>query len=1050
MRKKTNNGAAPKEPAATANIESTSTGTAVKGRRHRKRKKFGILKTLLILFLIVVAAGVSTVSWYVYKTLSKAPAIDPTTLYDLLNQSTVIYDDQGEEMDTIFSSGGNRDNVTIDQIPVHVQNAFIALEDKSFRTHHGFNVIRIVGAVLEKLRHGGQISGTSTITQQLARNLYLPDTQFDYDYGRKIIEAYYALEIENTLSKDEILEAYLNTIYYGYGCYGIEKASQSYFGKSVSDISIAQAAALATLPQAPNDYELVSYIDGGTAGEYKDVLLKETSDGVFIYNDITKGRRETCLKLMLDQGFISQDEYEEAVETPLKDMLKPDYNVYDSDAAYFEDYVIEEVISDLQDGKGMTYDDAWDLVYNGGLQIYSTMDSQAQSVVLEEFADISNYPDVIPDYDSEGNILNQYGQVLLYRYENYFDDDGDYILPAGNAEMQDDGSMIIYYGGDLNIYDTSVGDTTEYSLEFKNMYTLDENRELYAIQGGYINIPAEFKSRNEDGDLIISADFFKSEDYKDFMTVNDDGTVTIPPSSYSLRGKTIQPQAAMTIVENGTGHIKAMVGGRNTSGRMIYNRAINTRQPGSSIKPLGVYSAALQQSAEEAAAGVKHKFTDYGFDKQGADLYGDYLTAHSVVIDEKMTVNGRVWPTNFDMTYTGAQTIRTGMQNSLNTCAVKVWYQVGLDYSLQNIKNFGITTLVEEGDVNDLNAAALALGGMTNGVTTLEMASAYTVFPNNGVRYDTSSYTKVLDSTGKVILENDPEEHQVLDPGVAWIMADMLNDIVESLAANYAQIPGVFVGGKTGTTNGYYDDWFDGFTPNYTASLWIGNDYGFSLAEHSIIATYMWGNIMRRIDGCYEGSRAPMPSNVIYTSGEYFVNGTQSGLKDASDMKEEVTICKDSGLLATPDCKHTEKKEFETFGDDENKAPEYYCYLHNPDPSKYPIDPEQEDAYQEAKEKAEKEKEEEERKKKEEEERKKKEEEERKRREEEEKKQQEDPEPVDPEPVDPEPVDPEPVDPEPVDPEPDDPEPDDPNPDDPNPDDPNPDDPNPDDGGGGE
>ena len=101
---------------------------------------------------------------------------------------------------------------------------------------------------------------------------------------------------------------------------------------------------------------------------------------------------------------------------------------------------------------------------------------------------------------------------------------------------------------------------------------------------------------------------------------------------------------------------------------------------------------------------------------------------------------------HFDMTYTGAQTIRTGMQNSLNTCAVKVWYQVGLDYSLQNIKNFGITTLVEEGDVNDLNAAALALGGMTNGVTTLEMASASTVFPNNGVRYDTSSYTKVIRS----------------------------------------------------------------------------------------------------------------------------------------------------------------------------------------------------------------------------------------------------------------------------------------------------------------
>ena len=112
-------------------------------------------------------------------------------------------------------------------------------------------------------------------------------------------------------------------------------------------------------------------------------------------------------------------------------------------------------------------------------------------------------------------------------------------------------------------------------------------------------------------------------------------------------------------------------------------------QPGSSIKPIGVYSAALQQSVEEAATGRKHKFTNFGFDKQGANLYGDYLTAGSIVLDEKMTVNGSVWPQNFSRSYSGVQTLRTAVINSLNTCAVKVWYQVGLDYSLQNIKKFG-------------------------------------------------------------------------------------------------------------------------------------------------------------------------------------------------------------------------------------------------------------------------------------------------------------------------------------------------------------------------
>ena len=161
----------------------------------------------------------------------------------------------------------------------------------------------------------------------------------------------------------------------------------------------------------------------------------------------------------------------------------------------------------------------------------------------------------------------------------------------------------------------------------------------------------------------------------------------LPPSSYSLNAKIVQPQAAMTIIENSTGHIKAMVGGRNVTGRKILNRASDVpRQPGSSIKPIGVYSAALQQSAEEAAAGRKHKFTNFGFDKQGANLYGDYLTAGSIVLDEKMTVNGSVWPQNFSRSYSGVQTLRTAVINSLNTCAVKVWYQVGLDYSLQNVK----------------------------------------------------------------------------------------------------------------------------------------------------------------------------------------------------------------------------------------------------------------------------------------------------------------------------------------------------------------------------
>ena len=923
-----------------ANVKNDTAAAAKRRRSAPKKSKHPRLKIVLIALLIIFVISALAVFGYVYSIISKAPKIDPSKINSLLSESTTIYDDQGKELDTVFASS-NRETVSIKKMPKHLTNAFIALEDKSFRKHHGFNVIRMFGAVKDSIFSGGKISGTSTITQQLARNMYLPDQKSDRTISRKILEAYYATKLENYLSKDEILEAYLNYIYLGYNSYGVQTASKAYFSKDVSELTVAESAALAALPQSPSKYELVQFIEGGTAAEYKGVLLAETPDGVYIYNDISKPRREICLKLMKEQGYITDKEYKEAINTPLKDMLKPDYNKFDSKSAYFSDYVIDEVITKLKKEKNWDHSTAWNAVYNGGLKIYSTMDSQAQKTVLEQFANSNNYPNISPNYDRYGNIVGRNGQVVLFAYDNYFDENGNFILPTGNAKMQKDGSMIIYYGNDLNIYTTKVNGKTDYSLEFKNMYTTDESGALYSIQGGYINIPSEYKSVDKDNNLIISAKFFKSNEYKNFMTVNDDGSVTIPPSSYSLRPKTIQPQAAMTIVENKTGHIKAMVGGRNTTGRQILNRASDApRQPGSSIKPLGVYAPALQQSAEEYASGRKHKFTDFGIDKQGTKLYGDYLTAGSIVIDEKTTINGQVWPLNFSRTYSGTQTMRSAMVNSLNTCAVKIWLQVGKDYSVEMLKKFGITTLVEEGDVNDLNASALALGGMAKGTTTLEMASAFSTFPNNGVRYDTSSFTKVVDKQGNVILENKPKEHKVLDEGVAWIMADMLSSVVNSAAANYAQISGVFVGGKTGTTNDTFDVWFNGFTPTYSASLWIGSDQSVSLSEHSIIATYMWGNIMRNINKVYDGSRAAKPANVISYNGEYYINGTQSGAKSVSDLKSrEVEICEESGYLATPDCKHKKTKTYDAFSEDE--IPEYYCNIHNSNPEKYPISPEE-------------------------------------------------------------------------------------------------------------
>jgi penicillin-binding protein 1A len=261
----------------------------------------------------------------------------------------------------------------------------------------------------------------------------------------------------------------------------------------------------------------------------------------------------------------------------------------------------------------------------------------------------------------------------------------------------------------------------------------------------------------------------------------------------------------MVITEVGTGEIKAMVGTRKVTGQMLFNRATNPRQPGSSIKPLAVYAPALQRSLEYQDEGKIFKFTDKvngkRYDKQGTDGWGDFLTVSSTVIDEPMQIEGRTWPKNVTRTYSGRNTFRTAIQKSINTCAVKMLIQIGVDYSMDTLQRFGITSVVTDTSqsVNDLNLAALGLGAMTYGISPLEMSAAYATFPNGGVRNTTICYTKVEDSGGRTLLEAKSETVRVLDKGVAWIMTNTLQTVVN--ANRYLYVEGVQCGGKTGTTS---------------------------------------------------------------------------------------------------------------------------------------------------------------------------------------------------------------------------------------------------------
>ena len=243
----------------------------------------------------------------------------------------------------------------------------------------------------------------------------------------------------------------------------------------------------------------------------------------------------------------------------------------------------------------------------------------------------------------------------------------------------------------------------------------------------------------------------------------------------------------------------------------------------------------------------------------------------------KMTVNGKTWPLNVTRSYSGYNTFRTAIQKSINTCSVKILAQIGIEYSMDTLKRFGITSAIDDSSksVNDLNLAALGLGAMSYGISPLEMAEAYAVFPNGGVVNTPIIYTKVEDGSGRTLLEGKSQTTKVLDPGVAWIMTDVLQSVVSKGIAKPAAVKGIKVGGKTGTTDDRFDIWFNGFTPTYSVALWIGTDDNVQMDSASEKAAALWSKVVSKIERAKEGKYKKMPDNVFRAwNGEYYTNGT--------------------------------------------------------------------------------------------------------------------------------------------------------------------------------
>lgn len=987
-------------------------------RSKKKKKKGGFKRFLFYSFIVLFVVGVIVAGAgfsYVKRIIDDTPEIKEYNIDKLLDQNSYLYDKDGNLIQLI-QDGRIRTVVDLDQIDQDVIDAFIAIEDKTFYKHNGFNYVRLIGSIIESLQTGRTPAGTSTITQQYARNMYLSATKTEKTYIRKIKEAYYTVQIENHLDKNQILAAYLNTIDLGSNISGVEAAAQRYFSKSANDVDYIEAAILAGIPKATSTYG--PFINIANESVTSDMtVLGEHDDGMkIIFNSGMIDRFKTVIYAMHTNGFIDQAQadyaYEYADSKQIIERFHPGTFNNIKIQSYFEDMVKDEIVAKLMDKLKLTREEAINKMYGGGLHIYSTLDVRIQDILTKKYEgepfnnvfnkdtanaviqfqkkyDIDpigivgpatiekmtnlglledgaltqtsyqagmtndeviiiknaleaagflfrinkNLPSAEAYRDANKNILqliensnktvigskrlmNSYNYVINSQYE--------YVIHSGEYTIDDAGNITLLKNKSLNFYNVTNPDGSKgIEIFIKDVYKSNPNSErilvgarshysemvaideLYIYKGRNITIPFEYKRYDDDKNLIISAAYKQAN--PNFYKIDANGNMLISPDYYSISEQgIIQPQSAMVVIDYHTGELRAVVGGRNVEGRKIYNRAVNPRQPGSSIKPIGVYTPALDKGVTVATV-----FDD-------VPRYND---------------NGVRWPTNyFDYSavkYKGIMTVREALHDSNNVVAVKVAEYIGVDKIIPYLEKFGITTLVTEGAVSDVNLSAVALGGMTNGVTPFDITSAYGAIGNGGTRNETITFTKIVDKDGNILIDNTPEQTFVVDEPVAYLMQDMMiSGCKVGLGKRAAIRPGnvgIPVAGKTGTTSNKNDAWFVGYTPYYVAGLWIGNDIQVSLTNGSSSSADFWKVLMEEIHEGYadkafkthqeiglvamnvDNKSGKIPTALSYRDPEgntiireYFIPGTQPTEED--DIHVEVTMCSESGKLITPYC----------------------------------------------------------------------------------------------------------------------------------------------------
>ncbi|MBF0468942.1 MAG: PBP1A family penicillin-binding protein [Desulfamplus sp.] len=744
---------------------------------------------------------------------------------------TNVFSDDGIKIGEFYKE--RRIVLPLSQMPQDLINAFVAAEDSRFREHVGIDIIGIARAFIKNMQAGSIVQGGSTITQQVTKSFLLTPER---TYKRKIKEAILAYRIDKTFSKDDILFLYLNQIYLGHGAYGVESAAENYFGKHAKELSLAECSMLAGLPQAPSRYS------------------------PFKHPELARQRQIYVLNRMQQEGYISTDEMNQAMAVNLD--IKPRKNWFSDTVPWYTEYVRRYVIDKYGE----------DMIYNQGISIYTAVNIDLQKIAensvakgLIELEKRHGYGGPLKNVSSLG--IDAFSRKIAASLPNGGVLEQNRVYKAVVTSMDLDDNLAMVRVGKVN----GILDIKDVAWAAKGAAS-HEDPETGNEKDSYDNAL-------KIGDILSVRTLHKIDDKnepeskKDIAAENESGgkkraaqkgkTASWPEWEFAIE---LEPEVegALISIEAETGHVKAMVGGRNYH-RNQFNRAVQSRrQPGSAFKPI-IYAAAL----------------DKGY------------TTSSIIIDSPIAFkdgSNKIWkPQNYKEEFYGPTRFREALVKSRNVVTVKIVQDIGVDYVIEYARRLGISSPIEKN-------LSIALGSC--GLSLIELVKAYTVFSNLGYLVEPVFITKIVDRNNEIIEEAVLKKEKVIEMSTAYIMTNMMESVVQSGTATKARELGRPAAGKTGTTNNLHDALFIGYTPRYTTGVWVGFDKEKTLGRGesgSRSAIPIWLEYMK---GALDG-KALMSFNV--PEGVVFRNvDPGTGLLSDGEYGAVISECFKEDALPTP------------------------------------------------------------------------------------------------------------------------------------------------------